>query len=97
MTGPPVDVRPPVELDLGSAGRFAYELSQAFATGAGVVTVDFGDVLFCDSSGLRVLVQAAKLAAARGSVLAIRNPTRQLLLIASIVGASDLLDLPQPD
>ncbi len=96
VLGPAVIVVPPLELDLESAGELEEEISNAYMAGAGMVTVDFAAVLFCDSSGLRVLVNAAKLARRRGAVFEVCNPTRQLLLIASIVGASDLLDLPQP-
>ncbi len=96
VVGPAVIVVPPPELDLASAGELEREIANAYGAGAGKVTVDFAPVLFCDSSGLRVLVNAAKLARRRGVLFAVRNPTRQLLQMASIVGASAVLDLPPP-
>jgi anti-anti-sigma factor len=96
VVGPAVVVVPPAELDLASAGELEQEISDAYLAGAGKVTVDFARVLFCDSSGLRVLVNAAQLARRRGVLFAVGNPTRQLLQMASIVGASAVLDLPSP-
>ena len=96
VVGPAVIVVPPLELDLASAGGLEQDISNAYLAGAGKVTVDFASVLFCDSSGLRVLVNAAKLARRRGTLFEVCNPTQQLLQMASIVGASDTLDLPPP-
>lgn len=97
IVGSVVAVVPPVEVDLGTAGALAGDIADAFAAGAGMVVVDFAAVLFCDSTGLRVLINAAKLARERATLFTIRNPTQQLLLIAHIVGASDVLGLPAPD
>lgn len=83
-------------VDLDSAGDLGKAISNAYMADASKVTVDFAEVLFCDSSGLRVLVNAAKIARRREALFEVCNPTRQLLQIASIVGASDLLDLPPP-
>jgi len=96
VDGPAVIVVPPPELDLASAGELEQDISDAYLAGAGKVTVDFAAVMFCDSSGLRVLVNAAKLARSRGRLFEVGNPTRQLVLMASIVGASEVLDLPPP-
>jgi anti-anti-sigma regulatory factor len=91
-----VDLAAPVELDLASAGDLAERISSAYLAGASMVTVDFAEVLFCDSTGLRVLIHGAKLARARGAVFGIRRPTKQLVLIAHLLGASDVLGLPPP-
>ena len=96
VNGPAVIVVPPPELDLASAGELEQDISDAYLAGAGRVTVEFATVRFCDSSGLRVLVNAAKLARLRGAPFEVRNPTRQLVQMASIVGASDVLHLPPP-
>ena len=95
--GAAVRVVPPVEIDVGSADGLAAAIADAYAAGARSVQLDFAQVLFCDSSGLRVLVNAAKLARALGREFVIVNPTRRLLRLADIVGASDLLQLPPPD
>jgi anti-sigma B factor antagonist len=90
-------VLPPAEIDFGSAAGFAADISQAFATGATTVEVDFAAVTFCDSTGLQVLIHAAKLARALGGTFLIANPTQSLLRLADILQASDLLGLPPPD
>ena len=92
----PVVVVPPVEIDMGTATPFANELADAIATGAARVEVDFSAVTFCDSTGLRVLVAAVKLARAAGCALVIEQPTERLLRLADLLGASDVLGLPPP-
>lgn len=89
-------VVPPVEIDYGTAGRLAGAIADVLASGAQTVVVDYTNVTFCDSSGLRVLVQAAKLARATGGAFVVHNPTRPLLRLAELLGASDLLGLPPP-
>ncbi len=91
-----VRVVPPAEIDYATAGDLAKQISQAIASGAATVAIDFEAVTFCDSSGLRVLVQAAKLARASGHGFVVVNPTRSLLRLADILQASELLDLPRP-
>ena len=95
-SGRSVRIVPPAEIDVGSAFRLSTAISDAYAAGAELVTVDFADVRFCDSTGLRVLVEAAKLARSLGRRFAIAHPTARLLRLAEIVGASDVLGLPLP-
>jgi anti-anti-sigma factor len=49
------------ELDVASAGEFEHELRRAIGSDAAGVTVNLGAVEFIDSTGLRVLVEAAVL------------------------------------
>ena len=84
----------PVELDFASAPSFHHGLDAAFATGGDVVVADFAGTTFCDSSGLKVLVQAATRAHARGQRFEVRDPPRMLCRMAGILGASALLGLP---
>lgn len=84
----------PVELDYASAADFGRDLDAAFATGAYLVVADFGATTFCDSSGLKVLVHAANHANARKQRFEVRHPSRMLLRMAAILGASSLLGLP---
>lgn len=91
-----VVVVPPVEIDVGTSSGFANDLADAIGTGAATVEVDFDAVTFCDSTGLRVLIGAAKLARAAECRFAIRRPTERLLRLADLLGASDVLALPPP-
>ena len=92
---PPV-VRAPKEVDIATADAFSRELSDALATGAARIAVDFAETTFCDSTALRLLVNAAKQAEGAGRRLVVVHPTRQLLLMADLLGASRLLGLAAP-
>lgn len=87
---------PPPEVDIASADRFAAELADALADRPSALEIDWTLVTFCDSSGLRELVNAAKHARAVGCRLTVRNPSRPLLRLADLLGASALLHLPPP-
>jgi anti-anti-sigma regulatory factor len=53
-------------------------------------------VTFCDSTALRVLINARRYARALDVDLRIVNPPRGLLRIAALLQASELLGLPAP-
>ncbi len=90
----PAVVVAPVELDYASAPQFRRELDAAFATGAPLVVAELGSTTFCDSSGLKVLVHAAKQANSRNERFEVRHPSPMLLRMAGILGATSLLGLP---
>lgn len=89
----PAVVVAPVELDYASAPQFRRDLDAAFATGAYLVVADFGSTTFCDSSGLKVLVHAARHANDRKQRFEVRHPSRMLLRMVEILGATSLLGL----
>lgn len=94
--GTPLVVVPPTEIDYGSADGLVASLTEAFSCGAEAVAVDYSGVTFCDSTGLRVLINAAKHARAAGVDFTIQRPTRHLLRMLDMLGAADLLGLPPP-
>jgi len=86
------------ELDLGSAGLLWPWLEAAFVSAdVEVVVLDATDLEFIDSSGLRVLLKAARFAQREGDGTAFRvvapHPVVQRLLDLS--GARRALDLRQ--
>lgn len=83
-----------MEVDYATAGRLASDIADASAAGADEVVVEFGHVLFCDSSALKVLIGAVKRANALRRRFSVRNPTRGLLRLAEVLGALDFLGLP---
>lgn len=89
----PTVVVAPVELDYASAAQFGRDLDAAVTSGVSLVAADLGRTTFCDSSGLKVLVHAAKLAKAREQRFEVRNPSRMLLRMAGILGATSVLGL----
>jgi anti-anti-sigma factor len=91
-----VAVHAPQEIDVATADTFSRDLSQAFAAAPERVVVDFARTTFCDSTALRLLVNAARQAHASGCRLELVHPPRQLLVMAEILGVSDLLRLSAP-
>jgi anti-sigma B factor antagonist len=91
---PPAVVVAPSELDIASAPAFARDIAAAFDAGAEAVVADFSGTTFCDSSALKVLVNAAKHADAHGLRFEICGPSRMLCRMAAVLGASALLGLP---
>lgn len=62
-------VRFPDEIDMVNADQFGEQLMSALGQGACVVVADMTATTFCDTSGIRILVQAHKQAAAANSEL----------------------------
>ncbi len=91
-----VVIVPPAELDYGTSVGFEREVLEAYRAGASLVEVDFAAVTFCDSSGLRAMIHAAKYAQAAGRGFAITHPTVRLMRLAEMLGASGVLGLPPP-
>jgi anti-anti-sigma factor len=58
--------------------------------------LDCSEVTFCDSTALRVLLNARRYARALDVDLRIVNPPMRLLRIAAVLQASELLGLPAP-
>jgi anti-sigma B factor antagonist len=90
--GSTVVVAPP-EIDIATADAFSRALSDAFATRADEIVVDLSRTTFCDSTALRLLVNAARQAAASSSRLVLAHPPRQLLLMSDVLGVSEMLGL----
>ena len=65
----PVVVTLPAEIDITNADRVGEELSSAIARGARIVVADMRGTRFCNSSGISMLVQAHRQAAANKAEL----------------------------
>ncbi len=89
-------VRAPQEIDLATAPGLAVQLADSLAA-RGDVVLDCSEVTFCDSTALKVLIGAKRHARALDVDLRIVNPPKGLLLIATILGACELLGLPAPN
>jgi anti-anti-sigma factor len=88
-------VRAPQEIDVATAPVLGVQLADALA-GHGDVVLDCSEVTFCDSTAMRVLLAARRLARALEVTLHIADPPMGLVRIAAILGASELLGLPEP-
>ena len=77
VTPPPVVVIGlPGEIDLTNAGEVLALITAAFSPGVAVVIADLTTTRFCDSAGLRQLLQARQHATAAGVQLRLVIPPR---------------------
>jgi anti-sigma B factor antagonist len=82
-------VTPPTEIDIVHAATFRAALADA-AAGHATVVVDMSQTVFCDSTGLRLLLQAADRAAAAGGEVRLVLAGPQLLRIFAVTGFDQL-------
>jgi anti-anti-sigma factor len=59
----------PAEIDVANADEVDEQLTQALSPGVGAAVADLTSTSFCDSSGVRAIMHAYKLAAARDAEL----------------------------
>lgn len=94
MPGPlPTVIVLPPEVDAVNASEVAEELDRAIDQGVPVVIADMTATGFCDSSGVRVLVQAQKRAAAAGVRFRVVVTATVIRRVLSITGADQVLSL----
>ncbi|WP_406209011.1 STAS domain-containing protein [Kitasatospora sp. NBC_01560] len=87
------------ELDLDTVDPVRAALDEALATRDTTVVIDCGELEFCDSTGLNVMLHARALADAGGSRVEIARPRPLLLRMLDITAATDAFrirdDVPQ--
>ena len=81
----PAVVTLPAEIDITNADAIGEALSSAIVGGAGIVIADMTATTFCNSSGISVLVQAHRQAAAN------RAELRLVVLAAAVLHALTLV------
>jgi anti-anti-sigma factor len=89
--GDSVVVRVHGELDLASANSLEAELRRAIGRGVSMLFLDLGSVDFIDSTGLRVLLIAAKLSSKNGTQLRIVHESSVVEQVVESSGVRDLL------
>ncbi|MFL5893536.1 MAG: STAS domain-containing protein [Thermoleophilaceae bacterium] len=83
------------ELDLSGAPRVDQALQQAEDLPVSLVVLDLSQLTFIDSSGLEVMLRAARRAQDRGGRLVVARPSvqvRKLLEMTAIDQALDIVD-----
>jgi anti-sigma B factor antagonist len=90
VVGVPV-VTAPEEVDITNAPELRAALQAAAATGSPAFVVDMTRTRFCDSAGLRVLVDAHKRAAAAGGAVLLAVPAAAVLRILAITGIDQVI------
>lgn len=76
------------ELDVHTAPTLVAAVAEAYGNGATSLEIDASDLLFCDSSGIQVLVQAREQALAAGGavkVTNVRGPVEKVLTVTGLL------------
>ena len=81
----------PEEVDITNAPGLRAALLQAAADGSPALVVDMTKTRFCDSAGLRVLVDAHKRALAAGGALLLAVPVEAVLRVLEISGIDQVI------
>ncbi len=89
----PVVVALPAEIDVTNSGAVHADLAAACVPGIGVLVVDMSDTVFCDSSSVRVLVRAHRLAESMGIEFRLVVITKPVLRILELTGLTTVLRL----
>jgi anti-anti-sigma factor len=89
--GDVVHVRPFGELDMATAPQVAVPLGEISTDGHRKVVVDLAGLTFVDSSGMRVLVEAHRLASEHGIEFAVLPGPPAVQRAFEVAGLTDLL------
>jgi anti-sigma B factor antagonist len=81
------------ELDFDKAPTFGRVLEELLTEGEREVVVDLSELTFIDSSGISVLVGAARAAAAEQGTLVVAAPRPHVQRVFDIVNLSTLVDV----
>jgi anti-sigma B factor antagonist len=84
-------VTAPGEIDLTNVPGLQAALLEAAAPGSPALVVDMTRTRFCDSAGLRVLVDAHKRAVAEGGAVVLAVPAAAVLRVLEITGIDQVI------
>jgi anti-sigma B factor antagonist len=90
VRGVPV-VTVPEEVDITNVPGLQVALLEAAADGSPALVVDMTRTRFCDSAGLRILVDAHKRAVAEGGVVVLAVPAAAVLRVLEITGIDQVI------
>jgi anti-sigma B factor antagonist len=90
VVGVPV-VTAPEEIDLTNVPGLRAALQAAAAAGSPALVVDMTRTRFCDSAGLRVLVDAHKRAVAESGAVLLAVPAAAVLRVLEITGIDQVI------
>jgi anti-sigma B factor antagonist len=81
------------EVDIHTCGELEQTLTRLADNGARTITLDFADVAFIDSSGLRALVIGHKALQDQGGSLVVTNPSASTARLLEVTGLDGLFDV----
>jgi anti-sigma B factor antagonist len=79
------------ELDMAATPDLAFELAEAFKLSLSALVIDASELTFCDSSGIRALLYAARRSEESGVALRIVGVNRTIRRTLEVVGVRDVL------
>lgn len=89
----PVVVGLPAEIDITNAGDLATQFREAIALGVPAVVADLTATVFCDSSGVRIIVLAHDWAKAEDVELRLAVPPGPAFRVMQLIGLDQLLPI----
>jgi anti-anti-sigma factor len=72
-------------------------VNKALAEGAYTVEIDFANLIFIDSTGLRMFLELNEQASSQGRHLALREPSASVRTILQITGSEEELPIASGD
>ena len=81
------------ELDLSGVDRAREAIEQAEAASTGLVVLDLSELEFIDSTGLEVILRAARRAHDEGSRLIVQRPSRYVKRLFELTAIDQSLDI----
>ncbi|MFI7281996.1 STAS domain-containing protein [Micromonospora chersina] len=85
------------DLAFTTAAPLRAEVDRLLAEGPAALVLDFGGLLFIDSTGLSVIVHAWREGQQGGTAIQLREPPRFLTTILDMTGVTGLLSRPRPE
>ena len=85
------------DLAFTTAAPLRAEVDRLLAEDPRTLVLDFGDLLFIDSTGLSVIVHAWREGQQGGTAILLREPPRFLTTILDMTGVTGLLSRPHPE
>lgn len=85
------------DLAFTTAAPLRAEVDRLLAERPTTLVLDFGDLLFIDSTGLSVIVHAWREGQQCGTAILLREPPRFLTTILDMTGVTGLLSRPRPE
>jgi anti-anti-sigma factor len=83
----------PADIDVTNADQVGTELMQALDGSAAMLVVDMTETVFCDSSGIQMLLRAHRRATAAGTELRVATSSRSVRRVLELTGTDRVIDM----
>lgn len=83
----------PAEIDVTNADQVGAELTRALDASAVMLVVDMTETVFCDSSGIQVLLRAHRRAVAAGLELRLATSSPAVRRVLELTGIDRVIDM----